>query len=114
VKAPTDAERRRWDLFRRVGCVACRIEGKRNFNVQVHHLNVGGRAGQKRRGHSETIPLCCWHHVSIPPEGKTQEWATNYMGPSLAKQSKAFREKYGSDDSLLAYTNDRLMNLDRF
>jgi hypothetical protein len=36
------------------------------------------------------------------------------MGPSLAKQSKAFREKYGSDDSLLAYTNDRLMNLDRF
>jgi hypothetical protein len=36
------------------------------------------------------------------------------MGPSLAKQSKAFREKYGSDDSLLAYTNDRLTNLDRF
>jgi hypothetical protein len=107
-------KQRRFDYLMRVGCVACRIDGKRNFNVQVHHLNAGGKAGQKRRGDMFTIPLCPWHHQGLTPQGKDSEWATNYMGPSLAKQSKAFREKYGSDDSLLAYTNDRLTNLDRF
>jgi hypothetical protein len=105
---------RRFESLMRVGCIACRVDGKRNFNVQVHHLNFNGKAGQKRLGDMDTIPLCCWHHVGLPPEGKTSAWATEYMGPSLAKQSKAFRAKYGSDASLLAMTNERITNLDRF
>jgi hypothetical protein len=101
----------RWMRFLMVGCIACRIEGdkrgerRHNAQTQVHHLNKFGRAGQKRRGDDFTIPLCCWHHVSLPPDGKDSKWATENMGPSLAKQSKAFRERYGTDDDLLAYTN---------
>jgi hypothetical protein len=107
------ADQRRMERFPHVGCVACRLDGRRNFNTQAHHLNEHGRAGQKRRGDAFTIPLCPWHHQGLPPNGKDSKWATEHMGPSLAKQSKAFRERYGNDDSLLAYTNDRLMNLDR-
>jgi hypothetical protein len=29
-------------------------------------------------------------------------------GPSLAKQSKAFRQTFGTDDQLLALTNEKL------
>jgi hypothetical protein len=56
-------------------------------------------------GHDFTIPLCGWHHVGRPPEGHDSKWAETNLGPSLAKQSKKFREKYGSDQHLLDYTN---------
>jgi hypothetical protein len=92
----TAAHKARWSRFPAIGCLACRKEGLANPNTQVHHLNVGGKAGQKRRGHDFTIPLCPWHHQGhgFGP------------GPSLAKQSKAFRAAYGTDDELLAWTNE--------
>jgi hypothetical protein len=98
----TAKHRTRWDRFRFVGCVACRKEGFPNFHYEVHHLNVGGKAGQKRRGHDFTIPLCEWHHRGIGPCDE------DIYGPSLAKQSKAFRARYGTDDDLLAYTNEMI------
>jgi hypothetical protein len=109
----TAAHRARWSRFPGIGCVACRKDERFNFNTQAHHLNVGGKAGQKRRGHDETIPLCPWHHQALPPQGKTQAWATEYMGPSLALSSKAFRARYGTDDELLSLTNELLTTFDR-
>jgi hypothetical protein len=107
------ADQRRMERLRHVGCVACLIStGRPNYNVDVHHLNEHGRAGQKRRGDAFTIPLCAWHHRGLPPNGKDSKWATEFMGPSLAKSSKAFRARYGTDDELLAMTNERLTNLD--
>jgi hypothetical protein len=102
----TAKHRSRWLRFHFVGCVACRKDGRVNTGTQVHHLNAGGKAGQKRRGNDFTIPLCPWHHQGVVPWSHwTSKEATEWMGPSLAKQSKAFRERYGTDDDLLAYTN---------
>ena len=101
----SDKHRRRWGRFESVGCVACRLDGFLNRCIQVHHLNIGGKAGQKRRGHDFTIPLCPWHH-----QGQDTGIC---LGPSLALESRKFRERYGSDDDLLAMTNSLLETLDQ-
>jgi hypothetical protein len=106
-------DRRRWDLFPSVGCAACKKEGRHNPNTQTHHLNKDGKAGRERIGHQATIPLCPWHHQALPPEPFNAQWARDHLGPSLAEGSKPFRARYGSDESLLEWTNERLMNMDR-
>lgn len=108
----TPKDRNRWARFPDVGCVACRLSGKRNQQTEVHHLNKGGMAGRERRGHQETIPLCAFHHRAIPPEPFNREWARLNLGPSLAEGSKPFRARYGTDDELLALTNKWLIDLD--
>jgi hypothetical protein len=108
AKAPTKAERERWTYFADIGCVCCRKYGYYTKGVQVHHLNLDGHAGQKRLGHDHTIPLCCWHHLGQTPMGMTSPRAATLFGPSLAKESKRFRDVFGSDQELLAET-DRLI-----
>jgi hypothetical protein len=80
--------------------------------TQEHHLNLGGNAGQKRRGDEFSIPLGPWHHVGEPPRGMTKADAAIKFGPSLALQSRQFRAAYGSDDELLAVTNAKLAALE--
>lgn len=90
-------------------CLACEMEQVPQPNrTQEHHLNLGGKAGQKRRGNAYSVPLCAWHHVAHAPNGMTKARATFLYGPSLAGHSKLFRSLYGSDDSLLAKTNAQL------
>ena len=50
-----------------IGCLACRRRGWVR-PCQVHHLNLDGKAGQKRRGDPYTIGLCPWHHVGEPAD----------------------------------------------
>ncbi len=107
---PTKAQVERFEALKELGCIACRkrtvIHAMHCGPAEIHHLNLGGKAGQKRRGHDYTIPLCAWHH-----RGKGYDpMMLSFMlpldiGPSLAKQSKAFRERYGTDDELLAEVN---------
>ena len=100
---------RRNDLIKAMPCVACEIEGCQQLQpTEVHHLNLGGKAGQKRRGDDYTIPLCTYHHRGEPMAGETKGDAMFYRGPSLALSSKRFRELYGTDDELLERTNARL------
>jgi hypothetical protein len=90
-------------------CIACQIEGcHQHTPTEAHHLNLGGKAGQKRRGDDYTIPLCTWHHRGDPPEGVTASDAAYYLGPSLQRSSKRFRETYGTDDELLERTSKAL------
>lgn len=90
-------------------CIACEIEGcAQLMPTEAHHLNLDGKAGQKRRGDDYTIPLCTWHHRGVAPEGIKPGDAAFYMGPSLQQNSKLFRYTYGSDDHLLALTNGKL------
>jgi hypothetical protein len=86
-----------------MGCIACWSDGGAYVLPEIHHLNLGGRAGQKRRGDEFTIPLCAWHHQGHKPER---------FGPSLKWNSKAFRAKYGRDDDLLAKVNDLMRMMD--
>jgi hypothetical protein len=74
----------------------------------VHHLNLDGKAGQKRLGHDFTIPLGEWHHQGVVKNGWTERTMTAVYGPSLAKQSKAFRSAFGDDEELLEATNEML------
>lgn len=95
---------RRCQRIYQIGCLACRSKGW--FSAcQVHHLNLDGKAGQKRRGDASTIGLCPWHHVGEPP-GKLSEYqARRKLGASLRLHSRFFRVEFGSDDELLAQQN---------
>lgn len=106
---PTKAEAERMGQLKVMGCIACRINRDRGFYdvcfgwpySDVHHLLSGGR----RRGHLFSLPLCAWHHRSIPPvQGLSTDGAVAVYGPSLERQ-KAFRDYYGTDDELLAMVN---------
>jgi hypothetical protein len=99
-------------LVKSLQCIACQKEGCEQLqSTEEHHLNVGGKAGQKRRGNEYSIPLCGHHHRGEPPEGMTATDAYVILGPSLARNSVQFRCEYGSDDALLAETNEQLRSV---
>lgn len=86
-----------------MGCLCCKRMGFLRWPVEIHHLNLGGKAGQKRLGDEYTIPLCRWHHQADSGRMSATE-ATKMLGPTL-KDSRAFRRIYGSDEKLLAEAN---------
>ena len=102
---PTKGEKARMDRIAMMRCVACWDTGLCCGNTEVHHLNMFGKAGHKRRGHSYTVPLGRWHHQGIPLNGTTTNQMRLFFGPSLKLHSKAFRATYGSDDDLLMKVN---------
>lgn len=107
-------ERDREHRFRRLkemGCVCCWMVGGINVYPEIHHLNLDGKAGQKKRGDEFTIPLCLWHHQGVPFAHHTKQRMEELYGPSL-KQSRAFRQKFGTDDELLAKVNDLIRQMD--
>lgn len=96
-------------LVKRLPCLACEWEGfSQPLPTESHHLNTGGLAGQKRRGDEYQIPLCSWHHRGEILDGTRAKDMTMMYGPSLARQSKMFRLRYGTDQELLAKTNAKL------
>jgi hypothetical protein len=46
------------DAITDIGCVVCAALGHGFRHCQVHHLLVGGKHGQLRRGHDYTVVLC--------------------------------------------------------
>lgn len=103
--AAKPAQKARWEAMREYGCICCRLNGFFTRDVEIHHMNEGGTAGSKRRGHDFTVALCPWHHKGVVSSGMTSIAAAKLLGPSLAKQSKVFRERYGTDDELLEKQN---------
>lgn len=58
-KTPTIEEKSLWDrLAREVGCIACRLDGRINTHVSIHHID--GRT--KPDAHKLVLPLCAGHH----------------------------------------------------
>jgi hypothetical protein len=101
---PTIAEARRFRKLREFGCVACYLDGNTRDSVEpeIHHF----LSGNKRIGHSATVPLCTWHHVGIAYDGVPPAWFLENVGPSFHKHTRAFRQRYGSDAELLATVNE--------
>lgn len=102
-KPATKADKARFEAIKSLGCLACR---KLNLPMQcgvteAHHLLSGG----KRRGHADSIPLGRWHHRGIPWTTLNSRQMTEQFGPSLAKGSKPFHARFGSDNELLAEAN---------
>ena len=98
---PTKAQEARFHAIYEIGCIVCRKMRRGWVPCHVHHLTIGGKHGQKRRGHDYTIGLCPWHHVGVLGDATKD-------GPSYAKQARAFRERYGDDDVLLEQQNSAI------
>lgn len=90
--------------IRSIGCIYCRKDGYVAIPCEKHHLLTTGLHGNgKRRGESATVGSCQWHHRGI---GRGFYANGEPMGPSYAKEARAFRSHYGSDDESLQYQND--------
>lgn len=106
--SPTIPQRRRFDSIAWLGCVACLLDYRFNEPCQIHHGLKSGRRPNGQAAHWYTVGLCPWHHQGIAnrdiPVGKCRE----IFGPSLAKEKKAFIERYGTDSELVALQNKLL------
>jgi hypothetical protein len=96
---------RRFQRIYEIGCIACRHMGWFCQPCQVHHLNLGQHAGQKRLGDDHTIGLCPWHHQGLPMGAMSRDKTRDTLGPSMALEPVRFREAFGSDGALLAEQN---------
>lgn len=106
-----NAKDREWRFYqlKRMHCMVCPGCGP----TEIHHQNLGGRAGNKRLGDEYTIPLGAWAHRGVTLPGYTVAQMEDEFGPSLARSSKRFRERYGTDEMLLAVLNVRLEQLQK-
>jgi hypothetical protein len=94
---PTKAEKAFWDrLASQVGCIACYLDGIRNFMVSIHHI-----VGRTAPGcHRKVLPLCGPHHQhdDTDPAGRIG------VHPYKAR----FEAKYGTQEALLAMCEEML------
>lgn len=98
------ADKERFDRLQQIGCIACLLDG-RYLWADVHHILSGGY----REDHQHTIPLCPWHHRSVPQAGMSQRETYELMGPSLDRKKREFVERYGTElflKSLVDYAID--------
>lgn len=106
---PTKAESAWIDTIKRAGCICCQARGFKHDQdgpaVEAHHLLSGGI----RRGHSETVGLCAWHHRGrLIVEGWSHADHRERLGPSLAEGSVRFHVHFGDDDKLQCMQRDLL------
>lgn len=85
----------RYARLQEIGCLACRKDGKNGVPSDMHHPLRGYRIGAR-----VVTPLCIWHHRGLCV-GNPDEFAKQH-GPSLHHHAKQFRERYGTDEQLLA------------
>lgn len=90
----------RYDYLRRIGCVACLLDGVYNDQIDIHHL----APGRKRIGNHATLPMCSWHHRGVPDIISAKETKAR-RGPSMALDKREFKERYGSEEGLLEFVN---------
>ncbi len=105
---PTAAQQQRMDTITDIGCIVAYSLGLGYVPCEVHHLTVGGKHGQKRRGHDFTIGLNTWSHRGEPFGGMSPARCEELFGPSYARQPRRFRQEIGSDDYLLDLQNTLL------
>ena len=91
------AEQRRFRELQDIGCIACRLEGYPRTPGDIHHLVDGYCIG-----HGATICLCPWHHRGETEGHMAPSRMELIKGPSLARNKRAFVERYGSERELLA------------
>lgn len=103
--SPTKTHKKRFQSIQDVGCVACLIDGNFGAPCDIHHILSGGR----RIGHEVTVGLCPWHHRGVP-DGMSDAIAKILLGPSMAKNPREFRERYGTDTELLKLQNELIIS----
>lgn len=91
-KAPTKAQRKRWDEISLLGCVVGPSSTCRG-RTTIHHCGTGAGG---RKNHDKVIPLCWEHHLG--DEG--------IDGGKISKRQ--WQAKYGSEVSLMVKVQDVL------
>lgn len=109
---PTKAQAARMDAIKETGCVIARELGMGYVYGEVHHLTIGGRHGQKRRGHDFTVCLNPWSHRGVPFDGLDATSCRMRFGPSYATDPRKFRAEW-SDERLLQLQADVLAGVVR-
>lgn len=99
---PTREEAARFDAIKEAGCVVAHWLGIGWVPCEIHHLTVGGKHGQRRLGHLQSVGLNPWSHRGVPFNGWTADECYGIFGPSYALEPRAFREQY-PDDLLLEH-----------
>ena len=85
---PSRAEKLYWTrLVCVVGCIACRIDGRINHHVSIHHSDGRTKPG----AHMRVLPLCDRHHQTGGEEA-----------PAIHPWKARFEDKYGKQDDLQA------------
>lgn len=81
------------DIYSRVGCICCHIDGHGWVAPEWHHCRILGG----KRVLTRVLPLCPRCH------------RTGAM--SLHRAKKSFREKYGSEEELLKLVDQRIAEI---
>lgn len=92
------ADKERYQKISELGCCVC-LKFESIFTpCEIHHTQ-----GRTKDGNQKTIGLCFYHHR----EGSNNETYTS-RHPWLSE----FEDRYGTEESLLEYTNNLLSGCD--
>lgn len=96
-RAVTKTEKAYWDrLANEVGCIACRLDGRENHHVSIHHVH--GRTSPDC--HKKVLPVCGPHH---------QQDDTDPLDRVAIHPNKAeFELVYGTQERLMEMCADIL------
>ena len=99
IKPPKPQDR--FEALAQMGCIVCRLFHGVRSEANIHHLTGLKYRGIGMKAKDEfTIPLCPTHH---------QYGSKEY--PSVHGYPKLFREKYGTQEELLAIVNETPIGL---
>lgn len=84
------------DLAGTVPCMACRIDGRTNHEISLHHTDGRTKPG----AHFKVLPLCGPHHQ--------QDDTDLLQRPSVHGRKKTFTALYGTEDELLLILYDEV------
>lgn len=100
TNAPTKNEEKRFRALHELGCIACYLRDV-FADAEIHHL-VDKGTRKHSGGHKATIPLCTWHHRGEHPIALSAKYMEEVLGPSMAKNKRAFIKEFGTERELLA------------
>lgn len=92
---PTAAESRFHDQLASLGCIACFMDGRRNMEVSIHHIDGRTKPG----AHMKVLPLCAGHHqdgTGIPGLIAVHPW------------KRRFEKQYGKQMEILQLCHELL------
>jgi len=91
----TIAEERFHSQISRLGCIACWMDGYRNMEVSIHHIDGRTKPG----AHMKVLPLCAGHHqdgTGMPGLIAVHPW------------KRRFEDRYGKQMEILRLCHDLL------
>ena len=104
---PTKAQAARMGAIKERGCVIAHSLGMGYVECEIHHMTVGNRHGQKRRGHDFTVGLNPYSHRGVPFGGMDAVRCQILFGPSYAREPRRFRNEW-PDERLLIMQDEVL------